>query len=314
LPLFVLGAAYICHSFFIVAITQRQKAYLQLHTSVFLWGFTAILGELISIKATPLVWYRIVITCCSLLVIPGLLKKAKAIPQQEVVRIAGIGCLVALHWVCFYSSIKVSNVSVALSCLATTSFFTAILEPIIRRKKHDLRELLLGMMVIPGIYLIYYFTENYTEGIILGILAALFSGLFTILNKQIIGKYEPRSFTFVELGSGLLFLTLLMPLYLWFFPDTILIPTGKDWLYLFTLSVGCTALPYVLALRALNHLSAFAAVFTVNLEPVYGIIMAVIFFNENEKINNFFYLGTLIILASVFLHPLLKKKELPARS
>jgi drug/metabolite transporter (DMT)-like permease len=295
-----------------MALSTRQKAYLQLHTSVFLWGFTAILGQLISIQATSLVWYRMLITCASLLFIPGLVKIVRSVPLREVSRIAGIGCVVAIHWLCFYGSIKVSNVSVALTTLATTSFFTAILEPVIRRTKHDYRELLLGMMIIPGIYLIYYFTENYTLGIILGIFSALFSGLFTILNKQLIDKYEPRSFTFIELSSGWVFLTLLMPLYLWQFPDTVLFPTGKDWLYLIMLGVGCTALPFVLALRALRHLSAFAAVFTVNLEPVYGIIMAVIFFQEQQKLNTFFYLGTLIILSSVFLQPLIIRKKATA--
>jgi drug/metabolite transporter (DMT)-like permease len=295
-----------------MAVTSRQKAYLQLHTSVFLWGFTAILGQVISIQALPLVWYRMLITCSSLLLLPGLIQEIKKIIRPDLWRIAGIGCIVCLHWLCFYGSIKVSNVSVALSCLATTSFFTAILEPVIRRTRHDLRELLLGLMIIPGIYLIYYFTENYTEGIILGLLAALFSGIFTILNKQMVSKYEPRSFTFVELSSGFFFLSLIAPFYFWFFPETALMPTGKDWLFLLILGIGCTTLPFVLALRALKHLSAFAAVLTVNLEPVYGIIMAVIFFNEHEKINSYFYLGTLIILTSVFLHPLLNKKKATA--
>jgi drug/metabolite transporter (DMT)-like permease len=251
------------------------------------------------------------ITCSSLLVLPGLLKIVRAFPRKEVIKIAGIGCLVAIHWLCFYSSIKYANVSVALTCLATTSFFTAILEPLIRKTKHDMRELFLGAMIVPGIYFLFYSTESTDTaiGIILGILAALFSGLFTILNKTIIDRYEPRSFTFVELSSGWLFLTLLMPFYLWLFPDTALFPTGKDWLWLLILGIGCTTLPFVLALRALRHLSAFASVFTVNLEPVYGIIMAVLFFHEQQKLNGFFYLGALIILSSVFLQPLIIRKK-----
>src|SRR5437868_5814027 len=124
-----------------MALSTRQKAYLQLHTAVVLWGFTAILGQLISIQATTLVWYRMVITCSSLLLLPGVVKTIRAIPWREIRRIAGIGCVVAVHWLCFYGSIKVSNVSVALTTLATTSFFTAIMEPVIRRTKHDFREL-----------------------------------------------------------------------------------------------------------------------------------------------------------------------------
>lgn len=295
-----------------MALTARQQAYLQLHTSVFLWGFTAILGELISIEAMPLVWYRILITCASLLLLPGLLRQAAAIPRPDLWRIAGIGCIVSLHWICFYASIKASNISVAVTCLATTSFFTAVLEPFIRRTKHDFRELFLGLLIIPGIYLIKRFTgSDFTDGIILGLASALLAGVFTILNKQLVSSYEPRSFTFVELGSGLIFMTILMPIYLWLFPESILVPTGRDMLYLLVLGIACTALPFVLALRALRHLSAFASVLSVNLEPVYSIIMAVIFFHEHEELDKYFYLGTLIILASVFIYPLLRKKGNP---
>lgn len=288
-------------------MSPLRKAYLQLHTSVFLWGFTAILGKLISLQAIPLVWFRIFLTCISLLFLPKLLPEVRKIKRADLLMLCGIGCLVALHWICFYASIKFSNVSVALSCLATSSFITAFIEPLMRRHKPKLYEMLLGVLIVPGIYLIFYFTGNYQTGIVLGLVAAFLSATFTVLNKIVVDKHEPRSMTFVELSSGLVFLSILLPFYIWFFPDTLLLPTGNDWLYLLFLAVGCTTLPFVLALRSLQQLSAFTSTLTVNLEPIYGIIMAIIFFNEDKDLNTRFYIGTFIILLAVFVHPLLKK-------
>lgn len=248
------------------------------------------------------------ITCISLLFLPDLVKELRKIKRADLLKLCGIGCLVCLHWICFYGSIKFSNVSVSLSCLATTSFITAFIEPLIRRKRPKAYEMLLGLLIVPGIYLIFYFTGNYQTGIILGLLAALLSATFTVLNKMVVDNHEPRSMTFVELGSGFIFLSIFMPLYIWAFPENLLVPTGRDWLYLIVLAVGCTTLPFVLALRALRQLSAFASTLTVNLEPIYGILMAMFFFNENKDLNIQFYIGTFIILLAVFVHPLLKKR------
>jgi len=288
-------------------LSPQRKAYLQLHTSVLLWGFTAILGKLISLQETPLVWYRILLTCLSLLFIPNIIAEVRKVNRRDFWQLCGIGCLVCLHWVCFYGSIKLSNVSVALSCLATTSFITAFIEPLLRRKKPKLYEMFLGVLIIPGIYLIFYFTGNYQDGIILGLLAAFLSATFTVFNKMVIDKHEPRSMTLIELGCGFAFLSIFMPVYIWAFPENLLLPTGRDWLYLLVLAVGCTTLPFVLALRALKQLSAFASTLTVNLEPIYGIIMAMFYFNEDKDLNLQFYIGTGIILLAVFVHPLLKK-------
>lgn len=261
-------------------------------------------------------WYRTIFTCLALLLLPGILKHVKGTPRKEVLKLAGIGCLVCIHWVCFYGSIKYSNVSVSLSCLATTSFFTSLIEPLINRRRPKFYEVILGLLIIPGIYMIFYFTSFYETGIILGLLAALLAATFTALNKTVVHIHDARSMTFIELGSGCLFLTLILPFYLHIFPDAGITPSQSDWFYLLLLSIGCTTLPFVLALRALNHLSAFASTLTVNLEPVYGILMAIPFFHENKEMDWRFYIGAGIILLSVFAHPLLrsrfeKKEEIP---
>jgi drug/metabolite transporter (DMT)-like permease len=289
-------------------LSPNKKAYLQLHTSVLLWGFTAILGRLITLKEVPLVWFRVLITCVALICLPGVYKQVKNTPKKEALKLAGIGCLVCIHWVLFYGSIKYSNVSVALACLATTSFIASIIEPIFNRKKIKVYEISLGLLIIPGIIIIVHVSQLYVKGITMGLLSALFAATFTVLNKMVVDRHDPKGMTFIELGSGFIFLTIILPLYLYLFPGTNMNPGSGDWTYLIILGVCCTMLPFVLALHALRHLSAFASTLTVNLEPVYGILLAIPFFNENKDLNGMFYLGTGIILMAVFVHPLLKKR------
>lgn len=222
--------------------------------------------------------------------------------------LAIIGCLVCIHWVCFYGAIKYSDVSIALSCLATTSFMISIIEPVINRTRVKWYELSLGLLVIPGVIIIVHVSQLYVSGIILGLLAAFFAATFTVLNKRVIHLHNPIGMTFIELFSGLILLSLVLPLYLHFFPATQMAPASSDWIYLLILSLGCTTLPFILALHALKHLSAFATTFMVNLEPVYGILLAIPFFHENKDLDALFYLGTGVILAAVFIHPLLNKR------
>lgn len=288
----------------------QKKAYIQIHICVFLWGFTAILGKLITLRELPLVWLRVLLTCVSLLFFPKIYKSLKQVDLKTAFKIGFVGCIVCLHWLCFYGSIKYSNVSVALSCLSTGSLLTSFIEPLFFKQRIKPYQIFLGAMVIPGIYLIFFFTKIYLIGIILGILAAFLSSIFTILNKKIVSEYktDALSMTFIELGSGFLFLSLIMPIYFVFFPDTRIIPTQNDLFYMIILSLFCTTLPFILSLKALEHISAFASNFAVNLEPIYGIIMAIILFKENQELNSGFYLGTLIILSSIFAYPILKKR------
>ncbi len=288
---------------------EQKKAYLLLHLSVFLWGFTAILGKLISIREVPLVWFRMMLTCGMMLFLPILWKAFKTLNKKNIAQLLGIGFLVCFHWLCFYGSIKYANASIALCCLATTSLITSFLEPLINRSKLKKHEIFLGLLIIPAIGMVVYYTKFYFTGIILGLGAAFFASFFTILNHKMVQKTNPVGMTFIELLGGFLFLSLFLPLFFYLHPEAAFIPSQADWYYLFILSGACTILPFIISLQALKHISAFASVLTVNLEPVYGILLAIPFFHENRELNPQFYIGTAIIIAIVFIHPFLDKKR-----
>ncbi len=272
-----------------------------MHIAVFLAGFTAILGKLITLNEGLLVWFRLLITVSTLGIMLYYQKRIKAIPWGDMLKIFGVGVIVALHWVTFYGSVKYGNVSVALVCFSATGFFAAFFEPMILRRKLSVIEIGLGMMAIAGIYIIFDFHPQYKLGIIFGILSAMGSALFPIFNKRLLVVYEPKTLTLYELGGGLLALTVLVPLYLQKFPASYYVPTATDWLWLFVLAWLCTVLSFDLQLNALKKVSAFTANLTYNLEPVYGIILAFIFFKENENLHREFYLGVLLILLAVVL-------------
>ena len=272
-----------------------------MHIAVFLAGFTAILGKLITLNEGLLVWFRLLITVGTLGIMLYYQKRIKAIPWGDMLKIFGVGVIVALHWVTFYGSVKYGNVSVALVCFSATGFFTAFFEPMILRRKLSVIEIGLGMMAIAGIYIIFDFHPQYKLGIIFGILSAMGSALFPIFNKRLLVVYEPKTLTLYELGGGLLALTVLVPLYLLKFPASYYVPTATDWLWLFVLAWLCTVLSFDLQLNALKKVSAFTANLTYNLEPVYGIILAFIFFKENENLHREFYFGVLLILLAVVL-------------
>lgn len=286
-----------------------QRAYLFCHTAVFLWGVTAILGKLISFNEYILVWHRMLIVSVSFLFFKRTIRGLKVLPWRDMWRIGSVGILVSIHWIFFYGAIKYSNVSVTLSVLATISFMTSFTEPLITKRKFRPYEALLGLLVIPGIYLIFYFTEaDYTIGIIMALLSALFASLFTSFNKKFVEYTNPYTFSFVQLTTGFLFLTLLLPAYIHFFPGSWYVGSQMDYFYLFLLAFFCTTIPYVLYMNALRILDAFTTNFANNLEPVYGIILAWIFFGENNEMDWRFYIGTAIILISIFMQPLLRRK------
>jgi len=289
---------------------SRATAYRELHFSVLLWGFTGIIGRLIEIDSTLLVWYRLLFTCLTLLVLKNLFKEIKSIDRKVAIKIMGIGCLAAIHWITFYGSIQYSNVSVAVSCLATGSLFMAFLEPIFRKGKIKWLEVLIGLIVSLGIGLIFYFGAKYTVGIIMGLFSSLFAATFTLFNKIVIDKHNPppKAMTFIELGGGWLFICLLIPVFLQFMPDANMSPTRTDIIWLIVLAAVCTALPFILSLRALTKLSAFSSVLAINMEPIYSIILALIIFKENQELGWRFYIGTAIVVFAVFLYPILNKR------
>ena len=280
---------------------KMRKALLQLHIAVFLAGFTAILGQLIKLNEGLLVWYRLLITVITLAVILVIQKEFIFIPWKQFLRVLGVGAIVAIHWVTFYGSVKYGNISIALVCFSASGFFTALFEPLILRRRLSLIELMLGLLAIAGIYVIFDFNPQFKTGIIFGIISAMGSAVFPIFNKNLLNSISPRVLTFYELGGGLITLTFLVPLYLMLFPAKYYLPTTSDWAWLMILAWFCTVLSFVLQLNALKKISAFTASLTYNLEPVYGIIMAFVFFHENEKLNWSFYFGVGLILLAVII-------------
>ncbi len=281
---------------------SRKEAYISLHIAVFLFGFTAILGRLIRMTELEIVWYRVLLSSISLLFVPGILSELRQMTRKEIRKLAGIGLLVVSHWVCFYGSIKYSNVTVALSVLSTTAFFTAILEPLFFSSRVKKQEIFLGALIIPGMYLIFHFGKIYLTGIILSLMAALLASIFTILNRRQVTRHSPLAITLVELSAGWVFLSILVPVYRYYFPEAHFLPSPSDFAWLLVLALLCTTLAYSLALGSLRKVSAFTFNISINLEPVYGIVMAALLFRENEYINPAFYLGTAIILAAIFIH------------
>ncbi len=286
-----------------------SKAYLFLHIAVFLWGVTAILGKLISYNEYVLVWIRTALVSFSFLFFASTYSGLKTIKIQQASKIAAVGIIVAIHWVFFYGAIKYANVSIALSLMATVALMTSFIEPLVTKSKFQWHEALLGVFVIPGIYLIFYFSDaNYFIGIIMAILSAFFASLFTSLNKKYIGFTNPMTFSLIQMSGAFLFLTIWLPVYLRYFPDALYNGSNADYLYLMLLAFLCTTIPGVLYLNALKRLSAFTTNLANNLEPVYGIILAWIIFKENKEMDWRFYIGTLIILLTIFLQPILKKR------
>ncbi len=286
-----------------------RKAFLQLHGAVLLAGFTGILGRLITLNEGLLVWYRLLITSLTLWVLFFLQKKLQRISFGEVMKITGVGAIAALHWVTFYGSIKYSNVSVALVCFSAIGFFTAIFEPIIVRKKMNWTELLLSLIAIVGISLIFHFDPQYKTGIIVGLISALLGSIFPICNRQLLQRHTTETVTLYELSGGFLFLTVLLPFYLQYFPADHILPTLSDLGWLLVLAWFCTVLAFNLSMNALRKISAFTVNLTYNLEPLYGIALAFVVYREDKLLTGAFYIGLLFILLSVLLQTWLVYRE-----
>ncbi|BFG69852.1 DMT family transporter [Sediminibacterium sp. KACHI17] len=276
-----------------------KDALIKLHISVFLAGFTGVLGVLIHMNEGLLVWYRIMITVVTLFALLKWKNQLQEVSSHMVWKLLGIGTLIALHWVFFYGSIKMSNVSIGLVCFASTGLFTALLEPVFNERPFSWPDVGLGLLSLLGIILIFQFDTRYRDGIIAGIVSAILAALFSVLNKRQVQKVEPRTMMIYELSGGLLILTLLMPIYLHYYPVETIFPSLSDWFWLLILSWLCTVLAMDLMLQALKKVSAFTQNLSLNLEPVYGILLAFILFQENEKLNTSFYAGVALITVSV---------------
>lgn len=291
-----------------------MKAYtkdlLHLHVIVFIYGFTAILGRLISLDATQLVWYRMLIAFLALGAMLIVSRAPAQLPLKSILKLIGVGFIVALHWVTFFHAIKISTISVALGCLATTTLFTSFLEPVLVKRALSKLEVVIGFIIIIGLYTIFQFEPDHLTGILTGIVSAFLAALFTVLNKRFIRVYHPTTISFYEMGGGFLAITL----FLWAnntFTSGLATPSSWDWLYLLVLGIICTAYAYMASVKVMQTLSAYTVVLSINLEPVYGILMAFLFFGESERMSTGFYAGTLIILGAVLLFPVLRRKKRP---
>ncbi len=286
-----------------------RNAYIYLHLSVLLAGFTGILGKLIELNEGLLVWYRIALSTIILGAILVFNRARIKYPIKEVLSISIPGCILTIHWLFFFGSIKHSNVAIATICFGLTGFFTAILEPIIKKRRINPNEILLSFITLAGIAMIFHFDTEYRLGIILGVISSVFSALYTILNESLVKKYEAKLLNFYQLGAGTIVLGAIMPLYLKFNPTDYLFPHGKDMMYIFILAFFCTVILYVLFNESLKKLSAFTVNLTYNLEPIYSIALAFIIFKEHQQLNNYFFMGISLVILSVILQSFLAYRK-----
>lgn len=289
------------------------RAHWQIHFCVLLWGFTAILGKLITLPAMALVTWRMLIVVGALALVPRVWRALRAMPARLIAAYAGIGVLVALHWVTFYASIKLSNASVGATCIALGTAFTALLEPALTGTRFRFRDLALGIAVLPGVALVVGgVPADMRAGIAMGALSALLVAAFGSLNKRLVEHGDALTVTGIELASGTVALVLLAPLADLLWPGQgeglFALPSARDTAYLLALALGCTLLPYALSLVALRHMSAFAAQLAVNLEPVYAVVLAILLLDEQRELTPLFYAGVAILLAAVFAYPLLHRR------
>ena len=285
-------------------VTPTARAQVQIHVCVVLWGFTAILGKLITLPALPLVWWRLLIVVATLLLMPPVWRGLRSMQFGFMARFAAVGVVVALHWLAFYGAIKLANASVAASCMGLAPVFLAFIEPYLTGRRFDPRELLLGVAVVPGVVLVAGGVPGSMQtGVAVGVLSAALIAVGSALNKRYIDHGRPLAITGLELGGGLAALTLIAPMVS---GTAVFSPPGpRDATLLMALALGCTLFPYALSLTALRHLSAFASQLAVNLEPVYAIAIAALLLGERRELHAMFYAGVGIILGAVFAHPII---------
>lgn len=291
-------------------MTEVNKSLIELHIAVFLFGFTAILGEVIDMHPLLITWWRVILASAIFLFIPSIVKHLKVVPKKRIVTFLLIGCLVALHWLTFYAAIKASNASITLICLATATFFTALIEPMVMKQKINIWQVGLGLAIIPGMAMIVHSTSStYHWGIILGLVSAILAATFGSLNKRYLEEYDPKAVTLLEMLSASLLLTFFLPFLFQSIALSEFWPSPMDWLYLIVLAALCTNVAYLLALRVLRHLSAYTTALTINLEPVYGIILAAVLLGQHNELNLRFYIGSSIILLAIVAYSILQKKK-----
>lgn len=284
--------------------------YLKLHISVLLAGFTGLLAKLISLNEVMIVWYRMLLAFIIFAVMLVFMKKRPVETIKDAFKIIGLGALLTIHLIFFFGSMKYATLSIGVVCYSLVGFFTVLFEPIILKSKFSFKELFYSLIAVFGIWLIFNFDASYRFGIFLGVISAMLFALYTLFNKTIqVGK-SSRSMLFYELLGGTLFMALFLPFYIFISHTAKILPVGLDWLWILILAFFCTVILYLLHIDVLKKLSAFTVSLAGNLEPVYGILLAVIFLGEAKDFTLSFYVGMILIFASVFSQSIVKSKNM----
>lgn len=282
--------------------------FIHLHFVVLVWGFTAILGQLITLPPVEMVFYRTLLAALGIWVYAKWKKKPLLYDSATIIKLILIGFLVAAHWILFFLSARLATISVCLVGIATTAFWTSILEPLLTRRRFQWVEVALGLSVISGIYIILYYEFEIALGLLVAILSAIIASIFTILNSKMVKNTNPFAVAFYEMSGATVAIVFFFPVYAYQFSDGLeLRLSGLDWLYVCLLAFVCTDYAYTAAVHLMKRISAYSVNLTVNLEPVYGILLAVLIFKDEEVLTLQFYIGACIIILSVLLHPVLNK-------
>jgi drug/metabolite transporter (DMT)-like permease len=287
-------------------LNDKLKNYLHLHFLVFIAGFTAILGELITISAISLVWFRMSMAAILIMVYIKIRKIKLNVDFKSIVKFSIAGIIIALHWITFFESIKQSTISIALAMFSTGAFFASLVEPLFYKRRVIWYEILFGLLVIIGVWIITSTEFKYVNGIILGILSALFSSTFAVINGKLVERNSATLISFYEFISGVIFISIFLALFRGGFDATFFSLSTNDWFYLFILASICTAYAFIAAVHVMKQISPYTVVLTFNLEPIYGIVLAIIFFPKAEKMSTEFYIGASLIISTVLLNGILK--------
>ena len=291
--------------------SDKLKNYLHLHFLVLIAGFTAILGELISIESIPLVWYRMTIAGVLMFLFIKFKKMSLKVPLKALIRFSIAGVIIALHWITFFAAIKASNISITLAMFSTGAFFASLIEPLFYKRKIIGYEIIFGFIVIAGVVLITQTELQYLLGIALGISSALFSTLFAVLNGQFVKKYKASVISFYEFVSGVLFMSIFIAFTGDGFDASYFQLSSSDWICLFILASICTAYAFIASIHVMKHITPYTLVLTYNLEPIYGIVLAVILFPQTETMRPLFYVGAALIISTVLLNAMFKNINKP---
>lgn len=292
--------------------TSKLKNQLHLHFIVFIWGFTAILGALISINAVPLVWFRVLLGSATLFIFLKIRRVTFKENWSDLIKFLIGGIIVALHWVTFFYAIKISTISTTLITLSSSAFFVVIFKPFFEKKKFELYEMVLAIFTILGFVIIFRSEKLYTVGMLIALISAMLVALFSVYNSKLVKTYTGSKIAFYELFFAGLFLTVIL-LFNNEFTFEFFQLKSSDWMYLIILATICTAYPFVVATNLLKKMSPFTIVLTNNLEPIYGILLALVLFGDKERMSSSFYMGGVIILSSVLINGLIKSRKFSGR-